>query len=95
VWGLATTPLFNDLMRTNTFDYSHFSWETNINFIHYAGNWAVPVRYDLSDEELEELLGSINGVFFAGGATPLIDVETGEQSLFYRTAKRIWNYMKK
>lgn len=55
----------------------------------------MPVRYDLSDEDLEELLGSINGVFFAGGATPLIDMETGEQSLFYRTSKRIWNYMKK
>ena len=57
VWGIAVTPLFNELMRTNSFDYPQFSWETNVNFVHYAGNWAVPIRYDLEDKDLEELLG--------------------------------------
>ena len=82
-------------MKTSTFDYDNFSWETNIHFMHYAGNWAVPVRYDLSDEDLEELLDSVNGVYFGGGATPLVDHDTGEHSFFYKTAKRIWLYMKK
>ena len=95
VIGLATTPIFSELMNTSTFDYEHFTWETNVHFIHYAGSWAVPLRYDLSDSDLEELLDSINGVFFAGGATPLVDPDTGEQSVFYKTAKRIWEYMKR
>ena len=95
VWGIATTPVFSPLMNTSTFNYPHFTWETNVNFIHYAGSWAVPVRYDLSDEDLEALLGSINGVFFAGGDTDMVDRTTGEQSFFYKTAKRIWNYMKR
>ena len=61
-----------------------FSKKLNIvrhsqNFIHYAGNWAVPVRYDLTVVDFYELLGSMKGIFFAGGATPLVDMETGEQ----------------
>ena len=95
VIGIVTTPVFYEVMKTDTFDYPHFTWETNVNFLHYAGSWVVPVRYDLSDADLEKLLGSINGVFFAGGATDLIDMETGEQSFFYKHVKRIWNYMKR
>ena len=95
VIGIATTPVFYEFMRTDTFNYPHFTWETNLHFIHYAGNWAVPIRYDLSDEDLEKLLDSVNGVFFTGGATPLIDMETGEMSFFYKNAKKIWEYMKR
>ena len=95
VIAIVTTPVFYETMETDTFKYPHFTWETNVNFIHYAGSWAVPLRYDLSDEDLEKLLDSVNGVFFTGGATPLIDMETGEMSFFYKNAKRIWNYMKK
>lgn len=84
-----------DWMKTSTFDYPHFTWDTNVHFVHYAGSWAVPVRYDLDDENLEKLLDSINGIFFAGGATELIDMETGEMSDFYKTTKKIWNYMKR
>ena len=93
--GIATTELFSRLMATNTMDYSNFSWETNQNFIHYSGSWAVPVRHDMSDEDLEELLDSVNGVFFAGGGSVLVDPETGEQSDFYKNSKKIWNYMKR
>lgn len=82
-------------MVTDTFQYPHFTWETNVHFIHYAGNWAVPVRYDLDDADIEDLLDSVNGVFFTGGATPLIDMETGEMSYFYKMAKKIWSYMKR
>ena len=82
-------------MKTDTFGYDHFTWETNVHFVHYAGSWAVPLAYDLSDEDLEELLDSVNGVFFAGGASLLIDHETGEQSQFYKNAKKVWNYMKR
>ena len=93
--GFATTNVFGDLMRTDTFPYDHFTWATNVHFLHYAGSWAVPVRWDLSDEDLEELLDSINGIMLGGGAAPLVDHETGEHSYFYKTARRIWNYMKR
>ena len=95
VWGFATTPPFGELMKTSTFQYDNFTWETNPHFLHYAGSWAVPVRWDLSDEDLEALLDQVNGVFFGGGATDLINQETGEQSFFYKSSKRIWDYMKR
>lgn len=95
VVGIFTSPIFFNRMRTDTFDYPHFTWASNVNFVHYAGSWSVPVRWDLSDEDLYALLDSINGVFFAGGATELIDMETGEMSPFYKTAKRVWDYMKR
>ena len=95
VFGIFATPVFDYRMKTSTFDYAHFTWETNVNFIHYAGSWAVPVRYDLSDEDLEALLDSINGVFFAGGSTWKTMDWKSEDTPFYHTAKRIWNYMKR
>ena len=76
------------------FKYQHFIWEGNVNFIHYAGSWAVPIKYNIDDKDLYELLDSINGVFFTGGAMPLIDRESGEQSTYYKTAKKIFNYAK-
>ena len=38
------------------FDYEHFIWEGNVYMVHYAGSWAVPIRYDLDDAELYPLL---------------------------------------
>ena len=55
VIGILTMPTF-ERMKSNTFTYPHFVWEDNVNFIHYAGNWAVPIRYDISDEDLYQLL---------------------------------------
>jgi len=96
VIGFAATDVFGQAMRTDTFaEWDQFTWTTNVEFLHYAGSWSVPVRWDLSDEDLEELLDSVNGVMLGGGAAPLVDHETGEHSYFYKTAKKIWNYMKK
>ena len=63
-----------------------------MNFIHYAGSWAVPILYDISDDDLYTLLDQINGVLFTGGGTDLIDMETGEESQYYQTTKKIWEY---
>ena len=93
----ASTPVVGILTMYNPFpdfDYEQFIWEGNVNMVHYAGSWAVPIRYDLSDAELYPLLDSINAVLFTGGAMPLVDRETGEQSVYYRTAKKIFNYAK-
>jgi len=57
VIGIITMPLWNpSKMATTDFDPKHFSWEHNINFVHYAGSFAVPIRYDISDEDLYPLL---------------------------------------
>ena len=79
---------------TDAFGHEHFIWEGNVNVIHYAGSWAVPIRYDLEDEDLDVLLASINGVLFTGGGMPLVDHDTGVQSTYYKTAKKIFNYSK-
>ena len=94
VIGILTTPVFADY-ASDSFTYNHFTWETNVHLIHYAGSWAVPVRYDLSDADLYELLDQINGVLFAGGATPFFKAGTDEFSPFYHTAKRIFEYSKR
>lgn len=95
VVAIATSEVFSDLMNTDTFNHTHFTWETNVNFVHYAGSWAIPLNHDISDDDLEELLDSINGVFFPGGALELLNMETGELSLYYKNAKKVWEYMKR
>jgi hypothetical protein len=63
---------------TDTFDWKNFTWKHNVDFLHYAGSWAIPIRWDISDEDLYPLLDSLNGVYFAGGGADLVDRETGE-----------------
>jgi hypothetical protein len=65
-----------------------------VNFVHYAGTNAIPIRFDISEEDLAALLPQINGVYFTGGATPLMDSE-GNQTAYYKTAKRIFEYSKR
>jgi hypothetical protein len=93
VVGILTMEPWDPRMRTEDFTHPHFVWEHNVNFIHYAGTWAVPIKFDISEEDLAALLPQINGVYFTGGATPLID-EEGNQSIYYKTAKRIFEYSK-
>ena len=94
VIGILSTEVFGPSMKTNTFPFEQFTWETNVNFVHYAGSWAVPIRWDITDEELYPLLDSINGVFFAGGGSKLIDRDTGELSQLYELSVKIFEYTK-
>lgn len=57
-----------------------------------SGSIAVPVKYDSSDEELYDLLGKLKGILFTGGGLELINPVTGEQHIYYKTAKKIFNY---
>ena len=99
VIGIPTMKVFEGMdMYTDTFEFPHFTWETNVNFVHYAGSWAVPIRYDLEDEDLYALLDSINGVFFTGGQTELFDRDTGTplpNSQYWQLAKKIFDYSKR
>lgn len=74
-------------MKTEDFKFDHFSWEHNINFIHYAGSHALPIRYDLPDEDLYPLLDQINGVYFTGGG-----IKDLVSSPYYVTARKIYDY---
>jgi len=87
VIGIVTLPFWSESMRSPDFQYDHFSWEHNINFVQYAGSHAIPIRYDLPDEELYPLLNQINGVYFTGGG-----INNIHESEYYRTARKILNY---
>jgi gamma-glutamyl-gamma-aminobutyrate hydrolase PuuD len=91
VVGIMTMHVYNEKMRTENFNYHHFSWEHNVNFVHYAGSFAVPIRYDISDEDLYPLLDSINGVFLTGGGLDIM-YPNGTHSEYYKTAKKIFKY---
>ncbi|KAJ7390169.1 hypothetical protein OS493_026676 [Desmophyllum pertusum] len=56
-----------------------------VKYIESAGARVVPIRIDLSKEELEALFNSINGVLFPGGGASLSD------SGYLRTAKIIYD----
>ena len=64
--------------------------EINYNFVRWAGSIPVIIPYDISDEELTNLLPQINGVLFTGGALDLI--KDKKQSQYYKTAKKLFAY---
>ena len=52
----------------------------------------------MADDDLYDLLDSINGIFFTGGATPLFDAVTGIPLVnepYWITAKKIFEYAKR
>lgn len=59
----------------------------------WAGSKTVAIPYDISAEQLSEVLDQINGVLFTGGALKLID-DDGNLHPYYQTAKRIIEYSK-
>lgn len=64
--------------------------EINYNFIRWAGSIPIVIPYDISDEDLTNLLPQLNGVLFTGGAVDLIKNKV--QSQYYKTAKKLFNY---
>ena len=93
VIGIMSMPIWSESLRSETFPWDHFTWEMNVNFVHYGGSHSVPIKYDLPDEELYELLGQINGAMFTGGDL-LIIAQNGTQHEYYKTAKKIFQYSK-
>ena len=92
--GIMTMPLWSERMKHESFLWDEFTWEHNVNFIHYAGSFAVPIRYNLPDEDLYPLLDSINGVFFTGGGLDIINPDESQHP-YYKTAKKIFEYSKR
>ena len=75
--GILTMPT-NPAWKSDSFQWDHYSWEHNVNYIHYGGTYASIVKFDLEDEELYHILDGLNGVYFTGGPLDLIDPETLE-----------------
>ena len=83
-------PFWDRTWKPDEFPYEHL-WEHNINFVHYAGSHSVPIRFDISDEDLYPLLDQINGVFLTGGGLDII-LPDGTQHQYYKTARKIFDY---
>ena len=64
----------------------------NKQFVELAGNVAVPIRYDLPEDELLALLSKLNGVLFTGGNLILVNPKTNEHHQYYNSAKVIFQY---
>eukprot|EP00347_Sterkiella_histriomuscorum_P007669 403348028 len=74
------------------FQNDQYILDVNREFIELGGSCAIPINYDISREELLQLLPSLNGVLFTGGGLDLIDPVTQAQHPYYKTAKIIYDY---
>ena len=52
------------------------------------------IPFDISNDDLLNLLPQINGILFTGGALDLINPETNDPHPYYLTAKKIVMYSK-
>lgn len=90
VIGILTQPV--SLEKRDEFPYTDYILEVNDNFIRWPGSRTVAIPFNISEAELNELLPQINGVLFTGGALDLINTETGEEHIYYKTTKKIVQY---
>lgn len=58
----------------------------NVKWLEQGGARVVPVRYDLSKEELDKVFDSVNGVYFTGGNLALT-----ENTTYFKTAKYLFD----
>lgn len=49
-------PFLDQKMRPKDLKFKEFVWEHNVNFVYFAGSWAVPIRYSISYDDLYDLL---------------------------------------
>ena len=77
VIGIMTQPVSAG-NRQNP-EYDQYILDVNREFVERSGSCAVPIRYDLNEKDLLELLGKLNGVLFTGGGLDLIDPVTNAQ----------------
>jgi gamma-glutamyl-gamma-aminobutyrate hydrolase PuuD len=92
VIGILTQPVSK--LKKNIFNYDDYILEVNNNFIKWGGSRTVAIPYNISNDDLLNLLPQINGVLFTGGALELIDADSGTPHPYYVTAKKIVMYSK-
>lgn len=69
--GILTQPVSNT--KKPHFNFTDYILEVNDNFVKWAGSKTVAIPYDISEADLQDVLGQINGILFTGGALTLID----------------------
>ena len=73
--------------------WKSYTWEWNVNLIHYAGSWAAVIRPDMPDEELYPLLDGLNGVVMPGGGLEMFGKSQVDEPIpYYKTSKKIFEY---
>ena len=91
VIGVMTQPKKNKTEGAYPEEYQYIL-EANEIFPEIGGAKVVPVMFDSTTEELDELLSKINGVLFTGGGLNLYDNITLEFTEYTQASQYIWNY---
>jgi hypothetical protein len=80
-------------LNTNSFSERDYVLGVNREFLETAGQvTAVPIHFDLPEDELLALLAQLDGVHFTGGGLHLYNFTTNEWHPYYITARRIFKY---
>lgn len=82
-------PLTNE---TELVGHGHYITEMADIFMRAGGLTPVYIPYNISDPDLYDLLGQINGVYFTGGDLDLSDPTTGELHPYTITSLKIYRY---
>lgn len=89
--GILTQPKSN--RNGPTFPTEHYILGVNRDFIETSGMAkAVPIHFDLPEDELYTLLDKIDGVHLTGGGLDLYNFTTDQWHPYYITSRRIFNY---
>lgn len=87
--GIITMP--KDEARKQIFHHEAYVFEPNYNFVRWGENTPVAIPFDISAEDLDNLLPQLNGVWLTGGMVKLIN-EDGIQHPYYQLVKKVLNY---
>lgn len=58
--------------RKHTFHHKAYVFEPNYNFVRWGDSIPVAIPYDITPEDLDNLLPQLNGVWLTGGSLRLI-----------------------
>ena len=76
--GIITMPTLQDGgnggdARKHTFHHKRYVLEPNYDFVRWGGSIPVAIPYDITPEDLDNLLPQLNGVWLTGGTVNLIN----------------------
>ena len=78
--GIITIPRGKD--KEKCWDHNAYVFEPNYNFVRWGDSIPVAIPYDITPEDLDNLLPQLNGVWLTGGTVKLI-LEDGTLDPYY------------
>lgn len=87
--GIITMPRADK--RKNIFHHKAYVFEPNYDFVRWGDNIPVAIPFDITPEDLDNLLPQLNGVWLTGGMLNLIKPD-GSFHPFYNAVKKVLNY---